>query len=83
MRLIRWAVTHPVGTSMLALALLLFGLVGLRSLSIDLLPSVDMPRISVTTAYEGVAPEEIETLITRPLEQRVSTIEGVTRIEST
>ncbi len=83
MKLIRWAVTHPVGTSMLALALLLFGLVGLRSLSIDLLPSVDMPRISVTTAYEGVAPEEIETLITRPLEQRVSTIEGVTRIEST
>ena len=83
MKLIRWAVTHPVGTAMLCLAILLFGLVGMRTLAIDLLPAVDMPRISVTTAYEGVAPEEIETLITRPLEQRVSTIEGVTRIEST
>ena len=69
MKVIEWAVFRPVGTAMLTLAVLLFGVVGVRELAIDLLPAVDMPRISITTAYEGVAPEEMETLVTRPIER--------------
>jgi HAE1 family hydrophobic/amphiphilic exporter-1 len=46
------------------------------------MPEVDAPRISITTRYEGVAPEEMETLITRPVEQVLSTIEGIEKIDS-
>jgi HAE1 family hydrophobic/amphiphilic exporter-1 len=81
-RLSRTATHRPIGTSIIYIAIALFGVVALRQLAVDLLPEVDMPRISITTAYEGVAPEEIETLITRPIEQAVSSIEGVERIEA-
>lgn len=74
---------RPIGVTIIALAVALLGFVSVRELAIDLLPDVDMPWVSVTTQYEGVAPEEIETLITRPIEQATSTVQGVTRIEST
>lgn len=78
----RLTVRRPIGTSIFFLAVALFGFVSLGQLAVDLLPSVDMPRISITTPYEGIAPEEIETLITRPLEQAVSRIQGVDRLEA-
>ena len=77
MKISRTSVRRPIGTAILYLAVALFGFVSLEQLAVDLLPSVEMPRISITTPYEGVAPEEIETLITRPIEQAVSSIEGV------
>ena len=61
----------------------MFGLVALRSLAIDLLPEVDSPRITITVAYEGVAPLDIETLLTRPIEEACSTVDGIRRIEGT
>lgn len=80
--LIALAARRPVGVTILALAVALFGWVAIRQLAVDLLPKVDVPRISITTRYEGVAPEEIETLITRPVEQATSTIEGVARLNA-
>ncbi len=80
--LIALAVRRPVGVSMVFLAVVMLGVVALRNLAVDLLPAVDVPQITITTQYEGVAPEEIETLITRPIEQATSTIEGVERIEA-
>jgi len=68
---------------MIFLAVVVIGYVSVQRLVVDLMPEVDSPRISITTRYEGVAPQEIETLITRPIEQAVSTIEGVDRIEAT
>ena len=65
---------------MIFFAVLVVGLVALRDLAVDLLPSAEVPWISITTRYEGVAPQEIETLITRPIEQAVSTVEGVEQI---
>jgi HAE1 family hydrophobic/amphiphilic exporter-1 len=78
-----WSVGHPIGTSVIFVVVIVLGIVGLLGLVIDLLPEIDAPRITVTTAYEGVAPQDIETLLTRPIEQAVSTIDGVERIEST
>jgi HAE1 family hydrophobic/amphiphilic exporter-1 len=82
MGLIRTAALRPVAVSIIYIAVTLFGLVALRQLAVDLLPEVDVPRITITTQYEGVSPEEIETLITRPIEQATSTVQGVTRIEA-
>lgn len=82
MKLAEVAVRRPVGTCMIFFAVMVVGLVGLRLLAVDLLPSAEAPFISITTRYEGVAPQEIETLITRPIEQAVSTVQGVDEIQS-
>jgi hydrophobic/amphiphilic exporter-1 (mainly G- bacteria), HAE1 family len=81
-RLSRTAVRRPVGTAMVYIAVVVLGIVSVRQLSVDLMPEVDSPRISVTTAYPGVAPEEIESLITRPIEQTLARVEGIEKIDS-
>lgn len=68
---------------MIYLAVVVLGVVALGRIPVDLMPRADMPRINVTTRYDGVAPQEIETLITRPVEQALSSIAGVEEIEAT
>lgn len=82
MRLTRIAVDRPVTVTMFSLAVVLLGVVSLRELAVDLLPDISYPRLSVITDYPGVAPEEIETLITAPLESAVSRVPGLRRVES-
>jgi len=82
MKLTQITVKRPITTLMFFLAIILLGFVSLRELSVDLLPDVSYPRLSVVTQYQGVAPEEIETLITTPLEAAVSRIPGLRRVES-
>jgi hydrophobic/amphiphilic exporter-1 (mainly G- bacteria), HAE1 family len=82
MKLARIAIDRPVMVYMFFLAVLLLGFVSLRELSVDLLPDISYPRLSVETDYQGVAPEEIEQLITKPLEAAVSRIPGLRRVES-
>jgi HAE1 family hydrophobic/amphiphilic exporter-1 len=76
------SVKRPVTTIMAYVALVTIGVIALLRLSIDLLPQIDFPSISVMTTYEGVGPEEMETLITRPIEEAVSTVQGLDRLES-
>jgi HAE1 family hydrophobic/amphiphilic exporter-1 len=82
MKLARIAVDRPVTMYMFYFAVVLLGAVSLRELAVDLLPDISYPRLSVITNYTGVAPEEIETLITAPLESAVSRIPGLRRVES-
>ncbi len=77
------AARRPVGTAMLFLCVAVLGIVASSKLAVDLMPEVDMPSVSVTTSYDGVSPEEIESLITRPVEQALSTIEGLDELTST
>ncbi len=82
MKLSSFAVHRPVLTTMVFIAILVLGAVSFTRLQIDLLPEIDFPSISVVTTYEGAGPEEIETIITRPMEQALATVEGIDRIES-
>lgn len=82
MKLARMAVDRPVTMYMFYVAVILLGAVSLRELSVDLLPDISYPRLSVITNYPGVAPEEVETLITAPLESAVSRVPGLRRVES-
>ena len=79
--LVGLAVRRPVGVAVLAAAVCIVGLLAASRLPVDLLPEVDFPRITVVTNYPGVGPEEMENLLTRPIEQAVATVEGVTAIE--
>lgn len=82
MRLARTAIDRPVTTVMFYLGVILIGFVSLRQLSVDLLPDISYPRLSVLTRFPGVAPEEIETLVTAPLESAVSRVPGLRKVES-
>lgn len=74
------AVRRPIGVGVLAAAICILGAISVSRLPVDLLPEVDFPRITVVTSYEGVGPEEIENLLTRPIERAVSAIQGVTEL---
>ncbi len=82
MKITQITIKRPVSTYMFFLAIVLLGFVSLRELSVDLLPDISYPRLSVITRYPGVAPEEIETFVTRPLEAALSRIPGLRRVES-
>ncbi len=81
-RLIAGAVIRPVTTSMVTIAILLFGWVALSRLPVELLPDLSYPTITVETAFPDAAPVEVEELITRPVEERVGAVPGVVRVES-
>ena len=68
----KFSVTRPVTVTMRIAALVLLGVVCLTKLPIDLLPKISVPTVLVLTQWPNVAPEEMETQITRPLEQAVS-----------
>lgn len=76
------AVDRPVTFFMISLILIGFGLYGLNNLRLNLYPDVSFPTITVYTTYEGVAPEDIEALITRQIEEQVGSISGVRRVRS-
>lgn len=82
MNLARFSINRPVTTVMFYLAIILMGAVSLSQLSVDLLPSISYPRLSVITQYPGVAPEEVEKLVTIPLETSLSRIPGLRKVES-
>ncbi len=76
------AIRRPVTVSMSCVAVVLFGLVSLGRLPLNLLPDISYPSLTVQTDYEDAAPEEIESLITRPIEEAVGVASGLTRVSS-
>jgi len=82
MKLAQISVNRPVTTAMIFIAMVVLGLVSLSMLGLDLMPEMEIPAVSVITAYEGAGPEEVETLITEPMEDTLSTISGVDEVVS-
>lgn len=81
-RLIQTSIKRPVAVIMLVIVVLLLGTISLRDLKVDLFPEIDLPVAVVATTYEGAAPQEIEKLVTEPIESSVGTIEGIDTIQS-
>jgi HAE1 family hydrophobic/amphiphilic exporter-1 len=79
----RLAIHRPVTMFMISGVITLLGVISLTKLPVDLMPEFEQPQLTVRTNYTGVGPLEMEELITRPLEQAVSAVPGVTRVEST
>ena len=82
MSLPEFSIKRPVTVLMAVMICLLLGAISFVEIPVDLMPEIDSPTLSITTDYEGVAPEEIETLISRPMEQIVSSAPGVERVSS-
>lgn len=77
------AIKRPVTTVMLILMILVLGFVSLAGLQIDLFPDVKFPMAIVMTEYQGAGPKEIETLITKPLEAVMGTVDNFKKVSST
>jgi CzcA family heavy metal efflux pump len=80
--IIRSALRFRVVTIALALVLVVYGSYELNHLPIDVFPDLNRPRVSILTEAPGLAPEEVETLITRPLEFAVNGANGVQAVRS-
>jgi len=82
MKLSRFSVYRPIFTVMVTLIVAILGGVSLIRLPIDLMPDITYPTLSISTDYEDASPEEIEELITRPVEEAMSAVPGVEEVTS-
>lgn len=78
-----FSVRRPVFTVMATLVVIILGAVSLSRLPIDLMPDITYPTLSIGTSYENASPEEIEELVTRPIEEAMSAVPGVESVTST
>lgn len=76
------SVKRPVTTVMLILIVVVLGIVSVTKIGIDLFPNIEIPVAIVSTSYANVAPAEVETLITKPIEEAVGTVENIDTIQS-
>ena len=78
----RLVVDHPVAMTMIFLAATVFGVVSYSRLPLELMPDISYPTITVRTEFDGAAPQEVETQVSRPVEARLATLDGLVTLES-
>lgn len=77
------SIRRGVTTAMVYLCLVGFGLFSLAELPLNRLPEIDLPVIAVITTYVGASPQDVETLLTEPIERAVASVENVESVRST
>ncbi|MEW5801207.1 MAG: efflux RND transporter permease subunit [bacterium] len=82
MSLTSFSVKRPVATTVFYLAVMVIGFFSLAKIGIDLFPPVEFPFVSIVTVYKGASPADIETLISKKIEDAVSEIDGIRHISS-
>ncbi len=82
MKLPEFSVRRPVTVIMITLALILLGLISWQRLPQELFPAITYPQLTIVTTYENAAPEEVESLITKIIEESVGTVAGLKDISS-
>ena len=75
-------IRRPVFATMLIMALLVMGLASYSRLGVDLFPKIEFPFVTVTTTLRGASPEEVETQVTKRIEEAVNTISGIDELRS-
>jgi HAE1 family hydrophobic/amphiphilic exporter-1 len=82
MNIPKLSIERPVFVSCLIGLILVLGIMSFFTLGVDQFPSINMPVVNVVVPYRGAGPEEIETLIVKPLEDELSGLEGIDKITS-
>jgi HAE1 family hydrophobic/amphiphilic exporter-1 len=82
MNIAQGSVHRPVLTAVIFMVVITLGIVSFSRLSIDLMPEITYPTISVVTSYGNVGPQEMEESITRPIEEALAAVQGVEEITS-
>lgn len=76
------AIRRPVFTVMMSLSLVVVGILGFTRLGTDFYPDVSMPYVMINTGFPGAGPKEVETQLTRPIEDAVASISGIKSVDS-
>jgi len=82
MRIVDFSIRRPVTVTMLMAAILVFGLISFGKLPINLLPDISYPSLTIRTEYPGTSPQEVESLISKPIEDAVGVVPGAVRVTS-
>lgn len=82
MSIIRTSINRPVTAIMVTVGVFAFGIISLTKLPINLLPDLSYPTLTLETKYPGAAPEEVEYLVTRAIEEAVAVIPNIKRVSS-
>ena len=78
----KFSVKKPFTVFVVVIAILVLGVVSYLKMTPDLLPNMDFPYIMIMTTYPGATPEKVETEISKPLEQTMSTLENIKTVSS-
>lgn len=76
-------IRRPVFATMLIGALVVLGLFSYQRLGVDFFPDVQVPTVTISTSLPGASPEELETQVTKPIEEAVNTVSGIDELRST
>ena len=82
MKISKFVLKRPVTTLLGVLCLIFFGLMSVLSAKLELTPEINMPMLVVTTVYPGAGPEDIDELVTKPIEDEVNTLSGIDTMTS-
>ncbi len=82
MKLVKFSINRPVTVFMFTVAVVIFGFISYSRLSLNLLPSISYPTLTIKTEYPGTAPSEIENIISKPIEETCGVVDNVMRISS-
>lgn len=82
MSLANVSIKRPVFITCVMIGIIVAGILGFKSMSVDLFPDVSIPVVTVQTVYPGAGPKEIETLVSKRLEDEISSISGIKRLRS-
>jgi hydrophobic/amphiphilic exporter-1 (mainly G- bacteria), HAE1 family len=83
MKLADVSIRRPIFAFMMSAAIVVLGIASYRQLGLDLMPKTDLPMVVVRTSLPGASAEEIETQVTKPIEEIVNTIAGIDELRST
>jgi HAE1 family hydrophobic/amphiphilic exporter-1 len=78
----KFTTTRPVAILMVVIGVCVFGYISYQQLPLNLMPDISYPSLTVRTEYSGTAPEEIETTISRPIEQELGVVDNLVSIQS-
>src|SRR5512140_2860186 len=80
--LVEFSVSRRVSITMLILIVMVFGILSLTKLPLDMMPDISFPMVTVVTQYAGVAPEEIERMVTVSMEGVIASVNNVKKVTS-
>ena len=76
-------IKRPVFATMMNLLFVVLGFFSFQQIGVDQFPNIELPIITVTTTLRGASPEEMETSVTKPLEEIINTVQGIDELNST
>lgn len=82
MNITELSIKRPAFISSLMIAIITVGYIAFNKMNVELFPNIDIPVIFIATRYDGAAPSEIESLVTKPLEEEISTVSGIKKLLS-